>query len=440
MARTKQTARKWNGNSSYRRQLPSKQTLKTSSVGLNKWQAKLHKLPVWVQSWASTAFASVSSKWPSPSSALEVWRFVYKLSKKHVEGELQLCENLSKVLACMSVLDMSSMSTVEQLVAAVEACPPGLGELVASREHRATGLAYVEYGSVGFAEKLKHALRTFGYCKVTGVVSGDKAASLRAEMLAWQASLPDGTKVPPHGIYKHHYVGHQNFAWGARGEPGVRQTFAALWGVEDWQRGMITSLDGSCIVPAEFSRRDRSWPHVDQAPTSHGFQCAQGILSLTTNKRRTLVVYPFTHKAHKAYFASRNLGSVSKKFVPIDQGDMRSVAHLRTPVPVSAGDMVLWDSRLIHENEVGGLPSEDRCVQYVCMLPRSHPGNTDAQRRKRLECVQQRRTTSHWPVGITKNGMQPQVYGDKSKLIDYGGAVQPPVFSTRTLDIISELV
>ena len=126
--------------------------------------------------------------------------------------------------------------------------------------------------------------------------------------------------------------------------------------------------------------------------------------------------------------------------MPIDQGDMRSIAHLRTPVPVSAGDMVLWDSRLIHENEVGGLPSEDRCVQYVCMLPRSHPGNTDAQRRKRLECVQQRRTTSHWPVGITKNGMQPQVYGDKSKLIDYGGAVQPPVFSTRTLDIISELV
>ena len=115
MARTKQTARKWNGNSSYRRQLPSKQAVKVSKVGLNKWQAKLHKLPVWVQSWASMAYASVSTKWPSPSSALEVWRFVYKLSKKHVEGELQLRENLSKVLACMSVLDMSSMSTVEQL-------------------------------------------------------------------------------------------------------------------------------------------------------------------------------------------------------------------------------------------------------------------------------------------------------------------------------------
>ena len=39
--------------------------------------------------------------------------------------------------------------------------------------------------------------------------------------------------------------------------------------------------------------------------------------------------------------------------------------------------------------------------------------------KKRQKYLEQRRTTSHWPAPIQVNGLQPQVYGDKSRLINY---------------------
>ena len=38
---------------------------------------------------------------------------------------------------------------------------------------------------------------------------------------------------------------------------------------------------------------------------------------------------------------------------------------------------------------------------------------------KRIKYFNERRTTTHWPYPLSVNGLQPQVYGDKTKLIDY---------------------
>ena len=456
MARTKQTARKWTGGKEPRRDLPSKKKVVKkvrfqSPVGKPrpspreppaKLREKMQSLPVWARVWAGRAHATISGVWVQASNE-QAWTLAYRMAKLHDEGEAGLWTNLKIVMARMARLDISSITTASALMRLVkEPLPNSLAGIVAAHQRHFADASEpcVAWGSLGYAAALKHAIRKFGYCKVTGVIPEGRAAALRAEMLAWQSSLPAGTKVPPHGVYKHHYAGHQDFAWRIRGEHGVRQSFAAFWDVEDWRHGMITSQDGCCIVPSTFTRRDRAWPHVDQAPKSHGLRCIQGVVSLTSNERRTLVVHKYTHAAHSAYFAARGDGASAKKYVPVNQADVDPIAHLRTRVAVGAGDMVMWDSRLFHENEVGGAPGEARCAQYVCFLPRSHPGNTDAQQRKRMQCAQQRRTTSHWPVGIAVNGMQPQVYGDKSKLIDYGGEVQKPVFSSRTLDIITEIV
>ena len=39
--------------------------------------------------------------------------------------------------------------------------------------------------------------------------------------------------------------------------------------------------------------------------------------------------------------------------------------------------------------------------------------------KRRLKYFLERRTTSHWPYKINVNSLQPQTYGDNSKLIDY---------------------
>ena len=456
MARTKQTARKWTGGKAPRASLPSRPKVHkkvqfqtplpvyrpTVDRLPTKLREKMMRLPAWAQAWAGRAHKMLAGVWVQAQHE-QVWIVAYKMAKLHGEGEQGLWNNLSIAMARMAHLDLSSITTASSLMDSVqqEPRPHSLADMVSShrRHFSDSSEPSVAWGTVGYAEALKHAVRKFGYCKVTGVIPEGRAAALRAEMLAWQASLPAGTKVPPHGIYKHHYAGHQGFAWGIRGEEGVRQTFAAYWGVENWRGGMVVSQDGCSVVPSAFSRSDRAWTHVDQAPKSRGRQCLQGVVSLTANEHRTLVVYPYTHAAHGPYFASRGLGASGKKYTPVDQADMAPIAHLRTRVAVGAGDMVVWDSRLFHENEVGTGPGEARCAQYVCMLPKDHPGNTDAQRRKRLKCVRDRRTTSHWPVGITVNSMQPQTYGNKDLEIDYT-QVTAPVFSTRVEEIVSEMI
>ena len=60
----------------------------------------------------------------------------------------------------------------------------------------------------------------------------------------------------------------------------------------------------------------------------------------------------------------------------------------------------------------------------ILLFPDNHPKNTAAIKKKRLKYFTDRRTTSHWPCPIHVNGLQPQTYGDKSRLIDYSKIVK----------------
>ena len=58
-------------------------------------------------------------------------------------------------------------------------------------------------------------------------------------------------------------------------------------------------------------------------------------------------------------------------------------------------------------------------TQYICYLPKDNNKNSKAEQTKRLKYFNERRTTSHWPYKINVNSLQPQTYGDESRLIDY---------------------
>ena len=103
---------------------------------------------------------------------------------------------------------------------------------------------------------------------------------------------------------------------------------------------------------------------------------------------------------------------------------LESIKDSKRVLNIPAGSLVLWDSRTFHQNQYG-LPGEERIVQYVCYLPKSHAKNNDAMKKKRIKYFNEKRTTSHWPTPINVNGKQPQTYGDKSRLIDYSKLVSP---------------
>lgn len=284
--------------------------------------------------------------------------------------------------------------------------------------------------------RIKGDLGRDGYAVVRGVLSEAEVAEYLGEMRAWQATIPNydavHRAVDPHGIHRFHYAGHTRAAWKIRLNMKLRQLFAELWDVEDAENGLVVDFDGCCYIPPECKQVDSIWVHSDQSPKVEGVACYQAFAALTSNKKRTFVVYPGTHLEHRAYFESKGAltSGAWQQCDPTDIADR--FASRRTVVEVEAGDVVVWDSRTFHQNQYGAPPNvaggevgEERAVQYVCYLPKAGAKNTGAMQAKRLAYYGERRTTSYCPYPIRANAMQPDARGSPEWPIDYGSMEMP---------------
>lgn len=284
---------------------------------------------------------------------------------------------------------------------------------------------------------IKEELKTKGYCVIPDILSPNEIAEAKQLFYNWQKTIPNHDKfhniIDSHGIYKFHEAGHQEHAWYIRTHPKVIDIFKKLWATDE----LIVSFDGSCYISKDTTKTDSCWTHTDQAPNSKGVQCYQGFVALTSNTERTLVVYEGSHNYHEKYFQEKDIKS-SKNWQIIDCDILDTMQAEKKELDIPAGALVLWDSRTFHQNQYGKPNSEERMVQYVCYLPKTHVTNTQAQIIKRLNYFEDKRTTSHWPSTIKVNGLQPQTYGDNTKKIDYT-LLKPPNLE-RFLDIIKTII
>ena len=268
------------------------------------------------------------------------------------------------------------------------------------------------------------SLQEKGYCVIPNVLTSSEITQCKESFAHWQSTIHNHNNM--HGIYKYHRSGHTWHSWFIRTRPSIQEVFKTIYECDD----LIVSFDGCCYISKNSNKKDTCWTHTDQAPNTKGFQCYQGLVSLTDNKERTLVVYEGTHKMHESYFRDKGIVS-DNNWQLIDKNDVSSLASCKKVLHIPAGALVLWDSRLFHQNQYGTPLSEERMVQYVCYFPKKHPKNTDAMKHKRLKYFQERRTTTHWPCPIHVVPLQPNTYGDKNKLIDY---TQLPLQSLQNLD------
>ena len=266
-------------------------------------------------------------------------------------------------------------------------------------------------------DDVQKSLKEKGYAVVKNVLTPDEIKRAREMFDEWRASVPNLDKqhniVDPHGIYKHHEVGHQRHAWFVRTRRNVQEVFKKLWHTDE----LVVSFDGSCYIDKECRKKDNCWTHTDQAPNSVGLKCIQGFVALTENKERTLVVYEGTHLEHEKYFKENGIKG-TKNWFKFDEHYITSLKARRRVLHVPAGALVLWESRTYHQNQYGN-PGEERLVQYVSYLPKNNPKNNEKMQKKRRDYFDTRRTTSHWAYPISVNAKQPQTYGDKSREIDY---------------------
>lgn len=269
-----------------------------------------------------------------------------------------------------------------------------------------------------------------GYVIIPNVYDKNEVENYWNEFDKWRANVPDldylHNIIDGNGIFKHHQVGHQRFAWEARTNPKILAIFKKLWNTNE----LVTSFDGCCFYPSYYKNNVRYWTHSDQSSMKSGLNCYQSFLSLTDNRERTFIVYEGTHNYHQHYFET--MGIEEPRDWNIIDKDYLMNNHLSKQkfLNVKAGDLVIWDSRTFHQNTCGSINcNEERLIQYLCYLPKHNEKNDEKQEKQRKKFFEKKRTTSHWPYPMNVVPEQPNMYNyyypDNPINIDYSNLPKP---------------
>jgi ectoine hydroxylase-related dioxygenase (phytanoyl-CoA dioxygenase family) len=266
---------------------------------------------------------------------------------------------------------------------------------------------YVVIANVASAEECQHAIDLF-WKYATQPQLGAK----RHHVDTWsQIPASIGT-----GVVFDYGIGQSEFLWYLRGLPKVREAFASIWGTSK----LLTSFDGCGVFrPWHYNeswKSKASWWHVDQNMQKKPNRCCiQGLISLKDADAHTgsLQVRPASHKE----FHNLNIPAYAD-FVRIPESHpilSRIPAKL---VDCRAGDLILWDSRLIHCNTPATQPPRPparkdqwellRLVAYICMTPAEMAEDLTQLRQLRHDAFLNFVTTNHWPHEFNPSSEPPQ--------------------------------
>ena len=204
----------------------------------------------------------------------------------------------------------------------------------------------------------KNKLIQDGYVIIPNIYNDEEITEYRNLFNKWRKDVPDldelHSKIDFHGIFKHHQVGHQRFAWLARTNDKITNIFKQLWDTDE----LVCSFDGCCYYPSDYQGKPSYWTHTDQSSRKIGLHCYQSFLSLTDNQERTLIIYKGSHLLHQDYFQTMQIDGPSDWNI-IDQNYLQTIYEDREILNVKKGDLVIWDSRTFHQNTCGTLSCQE---------------------------------------------------------------------------------
>ena len=289
-------------------------------------------------------------------------------------------------------------------------------------------------------EKWRSYLRENGYVVIKNVLSSEKVEQVQSKVWDFLESL--GTEIDREdkstwvnqnwpntfstGIISQYGVGQSDASWTVRVNPRVRKVYEKIFET----RELLTSFDGfNAFRPPSDAPEGKEkwvtkglWPHLDQnyyAGELYQNQgvSVQGAVNLIDNGPEDggFVCIPKSNTLFKHLSTKYSLGKTQRgghHFVPLGPDHKiwttdKKLSKLQcVKVSAGAGDLILWDSTVIHWNTpVTNLKKEydglARCVIYVCMAPKEQiptPEGLETLLKKRQECVQNFKTTSHWPT------------------------------------------
>jgi len=232
----------------------------------------------------------------------------------------------------------------------------------------------------------RDALTSEGYYVVKEAIPTKEALIYRDRAHAYQEDFGLGYKwgdeltyknecLPVHmkgGMIHGYGIGHEQWVWDVRTEPGVIDAFAKVWGTDQ----LVTSFDGASIMlPHRSDVPDvGAWEHTDQSPSRRGFYCVQGLVNLNENGPDDggLMVLRGSSQLFEQFFDEHGRGG-HKSWGPADWCGFsleqqewflnRGCEWIK--VCAGPGDLILWDSRTMHYNVT---PSGNRDRVCTCQL------------------------------------------------------------------------
>lgn len=176
-----------------------------------------------------------------------------------------------------------------------------------------------------------------------------------------------------------------------------------VFGTDD----LIVSFD---VVNVQWpNRKDAAknspWPHQDQDPERPGFRCMQGLVNLNESGPDDggLVLMRGSHKIseeyHNTFRTEERIWQWTNEWYGYkDTG----IAWLKEKgfefekVCAGPGDLIVWDSRVVHMNAAPNKNSENvRMCVYTCYAPVYTATQEDLQKKK--EVFEAGVGSSHWP-------------------------------------------
>ncbi|OJJ07528.1 hypothetical protein ASPVEDRAFT_88776 [Aspergillus versicolor CBS 583.65] len=298
----------------------------------------------------------------------------------------------------------------------------------------------------------RDALNRDGYAVIKGAIPRDRAATYADEFytylegfdLGYNRSDPSSIKpanlpvINEKGMILAYGVTHEKWVWDIRGEPGVVDSFAKVYGDDD----LIVSFD---VVNVQFAHREnmpenKPWPHQDQDPAKPGFRCLQGLVNLNPCGPNDggLIVCPGGHKVseqfHREMASEPRIPAWTPEWFGFTENGMKWLAdHGLEWVKVCAepGDLIVWDSRVPHYN----LPPKgenDRLAVYTCYMPVKEASGEDLVRKR--GAFEERLGTTHWP-NAAHVGTNVAMRDGKRCPKTRDRPVQEPVLSERTFKL-----
>lgn len=244
-----------------------------------------------------------------------------------------------------------------------------------------------------FGTELRKLLMENGVAVVTDILDANECAHFR-ELKKVELEM----ESPQPGAMSHVQG---EIAWKARLHPRVWKSFAHIY--------QTPALSTSTDITAMFYTREGAsatacqdqWLHVDQnTKTGLTHQCYQAVLYINSSAGEassTTVVWPKSHlddvygkliddpsSSHKAFRRDEATGILSGHFIPINGLEARTKEHILQEalagsrrIPVPAGALLLWNSRLVHQGWKGG----QRFAVPVCWEPRERVSKEATERK-----------------------------------------------------------